>query len=303
VTRPFRFGVVGTGSTAEEWQTFARKAEDLGYSTLGVQDHFGKQFAPLPALMAAAAVTSRLRLTTIVLGNDFRHPVVLAKDVATMDVLTGGRIELGLGAGWLQADYQQAGMAYDPPGKRLERLAESVAICRAFFAGETVSYQGRHFQVRDLEGFPKTTQHPRLPIMIGGRQRRMLSFAAQEADIVGVSLLDRAVPGGPKPPSFEQKVRWVREAAGSRIDHIELHINASNLVVTDNASAALDQIAGRLGVPAEEALASPAVIVGNVDACVERLCELRERYGVSYFVVREQALESAAPVVARATGM
>jgi probable F420-dependent oxidoreductase len=312
--RRLRFGVMSFGSTPEDWTGFARKAEELGFSTLIVSDHFGRQLAPLEALVAAAAHTTRLRLGTIVLDNDFRHPAALAKEAATIDVLSGGRFELGLGAGWLQADYQKTGLAFDPPAVRLERLAETVRICKAFFGpDEAVTFHGRHYHIDGLDAFPKPTQRPRPPIMIGGRQRRMLSLAAREADIVSISLLDRpagspAIPGDrrgapapaePPPPSFAQKVDWVRQAAGARFPELELHVNVSLVEVASDQRAAVERVAARLGIPPAEVLRSPARLVGSVDAIAEQLLAWRERCGVSYFVVGARLMDAFAPVVAK----
>jgi probable F420-dependent oxidoreductase len=233
VQRRFRFGVRHTGSTLEDWQRVARKAEDLGFSTLVVQDHVDKQLAPLLALVSAAAVTSTLRFGTVVLNNDFRHPAILAKEAATLDVLSNGRLELGLGAGWRLADYQQTGLAFAAPGERLARLAETVQICTAFFTGEAVTFHGKHCQIEGLDAFPKPTQQPHPPIMIGCRQRRMLSLAARQADIVSISMLDPRGPGLPQPPTYAEKVRWVRAAAGFRYGALELHVNTSHVEVTD----------------------------------------------------------------------
>jgi probable F420-dependent oxidoreductase len=295
--------VNNSAGSLEEWQSFARKAEDLGFSTLVIQDHLDKQPAPFPALVAAAAVTTRLRLGTVVLDNDFRHPAVLAKEAATVDVLSDGRLELGLGAGWLAADYEQAGIAFDPPRVRLERLAEAVQICKTFFAGETVTFHGRHYQIDGLEAYPRPLQTPRPPIMIGGRQRRALALAAREADIVGISMLDPRGPNLPKPPTFAEKAGWVRAAAGPRFDEIEIHVNASNVEVTDKPQEALDRIAARLQVSPEELPASPASLVGSVAAIVEQLHAWRERCGVSYLVVQPRAMDAIAPVIAKVAGM
>src|SRR5919197_2951414 len=182
--RRFRFGVRHTGSTLEEWQRVARKAEELGFATLVVQDHVDRQLAPLLALMSAAAVTSTLRLGTVVLNNALRHPAILAKEAATVDVLTNGRLELGLGAGWLPADYQQTGLSFAAPGERLARLAETVQICKAFFTEETVTFHGKYYQIEGLDAFPATTQKPHPPIMIGGMRPRLFSLAARHAAIV-----------------------------------------------------------------------------------------------------------------------
>jgi len=275
---PFRFGVMHFGSSLDEWQTFARRAEDLGFATLVVSDHFGKQLAPLPALMSAAAVTSRIRLGTIVLDNDFRHPAALAKEAATIGVLTEGRFELGIGAGWLEADYLQTGLPFDPPAVRLARLAETVAILKGFFgAGETLSFAGEHYRIQDLACFPKPAQRP--PLMIGGRQKRMLSLAAREADIVSISLLDRE----PNPPSFAQKVAWVREAAGARFADIELHVNVREVDTS---------------LPPESP-GAPNRLLGSHDDMCTQLQRWREQFGVSYFAVNARLMEAMAPVVAR----
>jgi probable F420-dependent oxidoreductase len=302
VQRRFRFGVRHTGSTLEDWQDSARKAEDLGFSTLVVQDHVDKQFAPLPALVAAAAVTSTLRLGTVVLNNGLRHPAILAKVAATVDVLSNGRLELGLGAGWLLADYQQTGLSFDTPGERLARLAESIQICKAFFTEETVTFHGKYYQIEGLDAFPKPTQKPHPPIMIGGRQRRMLALAARQANIVSISMLDRRGPGLPQPPTYAEKVRWVRAAAGSRYTDIELHVNASHVEVTDHRQAALEHLAARLQVSPEDVLQSPAMLVGSVDAIVEQLQTWREQCDVSYFIVPSRLMDTLAPVMAKVTG-
>jgi probable F420-dependent oxidoreductase len=298
--RAFRFGVNSTTTSAQEWLDVARKAEALGYSTLIAQDHFGNQFAPLPALVAAGAVTSVLRLAAMVLDNDFRHPAAVAKEAATIDVLTNGRMELGLGAGWLQSDYDKTGVAYDAPGVRMERLAESVQICKALFCSDQpVSFMGKHYRVKDLDTSPRPIQKPRPPIMIGGRQRRMLSLAAREADIVGISLLDRRTPGLPEPPSFAQKVEWVRQAAGDRLSELEIHVNASVVDVTGTPVATIEQAAARTGQTASQVRESPGTLVGSVDAVLEQLYARREQYGVTYYVIHGRVMDAFAPVLAR----
>jgi probable F420-dependent oxidoreductase len=298
--RAFRFGVNSVTTSAQEWQEVARRAEALGYSTLIAQDHFGNQFAPLPSLVAAGAVTSVLRLATMVLDNDFRHPAAVAKEAATVDVLTGGRLELGLGAGWLQSDYDRTGIPYAAPGVRMERLAESVQICKAIFnSDEPVSFAGKHYQVTDLDTSPRPIQKPRPPMMIGGRQRRMLSLAAREADIVGISLLDRRGPGLPEPPSFAQKVEWVRQAAGDRISALEIHVNASVVDVSDTPDATIEQAAARTGQTASRVRESPGTLVGSVDAILEQLHARREQYGVTYYVVQGRVMDAFAPILAR----
>jgi len=300
--RRFRFGVRHTGSTLEEGQRIARKAEDLGFSTLVVQDHVDKQLAPWLALMSATAATSTLCLGTVVLNNDFRHPAILAKEAATVDVLTNGRLELGLGAGWLLADYQQIGLSFDAPGERLARLAETVQICKAFFTEETVTFHGKYHQIEALDAFPTTTQKPHPPIMIGGRQRRVLSLAARQADIVSISMLDPRGLGLPQPPTYAEKVRWVRAAAGARYCHIELHVNVSHVEVTAHRQAALAQLATRLQMDPQDVLRSPTTLVGSVDAIVEQVHAWREQCDVSYFILPSRLMDTLAPVIARVAG-
>jgi probable F420-dependent oxidoreductase len=298
--RRFRFGVNCVATSRDEWQQTARKAEALGFDTLIAQDHFGKQLAPMPALVAAAAVTSRLRLGTLVLDNDFRHPALVAKEAATVDVLSEGRLELGLGAGWLESDYTKTGIPFDSPSVRLGRLTEAVQICKACFLEEdSVSFYGEYYHVQDLDPWPRPVQKPRPTIMIGGRRRRMLSLAAREADIVGISLLDRRGPSQPEPPTFAQKVEWVRAAAGARFDELELHVNAAMVEITDRPEAAVEQLAARTGQTIAQALESPGTLVGSVDGIVEQLHARREQHGVSYWVIQARAMDSFGRVLAR----
>ena len=301
---PFRFGVNKTGAASlKEWQDYARQLEDLGYSNLIMQDHVGQQFAPIPALMAAASVTSRLRLTTMVLDNDFRHPGIVAKEAATLDLLSDGRLELGLGAGWLQSDYDKLGLTFDSPGARMRRFREAVAIVKGFFEEETaVSYKGDHYSVTGLDAWPRPVQKPHPPLLIGGRQKRMLAFAAREADIVSISMLDPRGPNLPAPPAYAEKVAWVREAAAERFPSIELHANVGGLQVTDNQAAAIAAVADRLQVRPESVLNTPANLIGSVDAIVEQIQRWRETCSVSYFVVQGPKLLEMAPIVARLAG-
>jgi probable F420-dependent oxidoreductase len=306
--RPFRFGAQYTGTTLQEWQEFARKAEDLGFSTLVAQDHFTPQLTPLLSLVGAAAVTSRIRLAAIVLDNDFRHPAVTAKEAATADVLTGGRLEIGLGAGWMTGDYEKTGIAFDPPGVRYERLLETVHIVKAFFVkaffseGKAVTHHGKHYTITNLDAAPRGVQKPHPPLMIGGRQKRMLSMAAREADIVSISMLDRRAPGQPPPPSFAEKVGWVRAAAGDRFGAIEIHAMAGGAEVTDNQAEALERAAARLQIPAEDVLRMPANLIGSVDAIVDQLLRWRETCNLSYFVLQARSMDAMAPVIARLEG-
>jgi probable F420-dependent oxidoreductase len=299
--RPFRFSVQDQTTDLKDWQELARKVEDLGFAALMMQDHFGAQFAPLPALVAAGAVTSRLRLGTLVLDNDFRHPAALAKEAATVDVLTGGRLELGLGAGWMASDYSKTGITYGEPAERFGRLRETTHIVKAFFSeAETVTFKGKYYQVDGLDASPKTVQTPP-PILIGGRQKQMLQFAAREANIVSISMLDR-LAGVQNPPTYAEKVSWIKEAAGPRYGELELHVNASNVAVTDDAQGAMAALAERTKLSHDDLLNTPQTLVGSVDAIVERLLMWRETCDVSYFNLQRRFMDQFAPVVAKLAG-
>jgi probable F420-dependent oxidoreductase len=241
-----------------------------------------------------------LRLAALVLDNDFRHPAAVAKEAATIDVLSQGRLELGLGAGWLKSDYDQTGLPYDSPAVRVERLKESIHICKAILgSAEPVSFTGKHYQLTDLNTSPRPIQKPWPPIMIGGRQKRMLSLAAREADIVGISLLDRRAAGQPEPASFAEKVEWVRQAAGERFSELEIHVNASVVDVTNTPEATIEQAAARTGQTASQIWESPGTLVGSVDAILEQLHARREQYGITYYVVHGRVMDAFAPVLAR----
>ena len=301
--RPFRFGVSGGRATRAEWLDLARKADDLGYSTLLLPDHFGRQMAPLPALLAAAMLTPRLRVGTIVLDNDFRHPALLAKEAATIDLMTDGRFELGIGAGWMEADYRHSGLPFDTPGVRVARLTEAVQILKAFFTGEgPVTLQGRFYRVEALETFPRA--RPR--ILIAGSRRRMLELAAREADIVGLEdhqFAERAT--GSTSISIAdsaEQVAIVREAAGSRLADLELNVFAARTEVTDNRAAAVQRMSDQLGLTPAQVETSASFLLGSVEAIVHRLQERRERLGISYVMVFDRVMEAFAPVVARLSG-
>jgi probable F420-dependent oxidoreductase len=305
---PFRFGVtVPTVLSGPAWVERVRRIEQLGYSIVHVPDHFRDQLAPVPALTAAAMATTRLRVGSLVFSNDFRHPVVLAKEAATIDVLAGGRFELGLGSGWLREEYDQAGIAFDAPGRRIERLAEAVAIVKGLLAGERVTFSGRHYTIAGLEGRPHPVQRPHPPILIGGGGQRTLSLAAREASIVGLVPRARRDGGGLDRADFgeaalRQKIEWVRAAAGERFDALEVHALIQAVVVSDQRVAAADQLATRFGVARELVLESPYVLVGTVDEICASLRERRELYGISYLTVFDRDLEAFAPVVERLAG-
>jgi probable F420-dependent oxidoreductase len=307
--RPFRFAAqVAKATSSGEWAQVARKAEDLGYSVLSLPDHFGDQLAPVPAMMAAADATSTLRVGTLVFGNDYRHPLVLAKEAATLDLLSGGRLELGLGAGWMVSDYEQAGISYDAPATRVERFEESVAVVKGLLGPGPFSFEGKHYTVSGHEGLPKPVQRPHPPIVIGGGGRRVLSIAAREADIVSVNPNLKDGLGGAEtapdltPERTTEKLEWVRRAAGERFDRIELNALVGFATLTKDASGIAEAMAPAFGVPPEEALHVPACLVGTVEQVVEELCWRRDRWGFSYIAFDNGSWEEMAPVVSRLAG-
>lgn len=308
--RPFRFGLQANGpADPRAWRELAAKAEDLGYATLTMADHFDGDLAPGPALVAAAGATTSLRLGTLVYANDYRHPVVLAKEAATLDLLTDGRLELGLGAGWMTTDYTAAGIALDPPGTRIERLAESIALVKALLAGDQpVHHHGTHYRVDGLVGRPVGPQRPHPPLVIGGGGRRILELAAREADVVGVNInLHKGVidtDAGPDATvdQTEQKLAWIRAAAGDRFADVELQVRVHLAAVTDDRAGMAEALAGGFGLSPDEALASPHALAGSVDQIAADLQERRERFGISYIGLSASSMDELAPVVARLAG-
>jgi len=308
---PFRFGVnVRTAASRAEWADKARKVEALGYAVLLVPDHLAELLAPLPALAAAAAATTRLRVGTAVLNNDFRHPALLAREAATLDVLSDGRLELGLGAGHMQSEYEQAGLAFDPGATRVERLGEAVVILKRLLEGESVTFAGRHYRVTGHSIHPRPVQRPRPPVFIGGNAPRLLTLAAREADIVGLTGI--AFRHGGKEPDVsdfraavvDERVRLVRETAADRFDRLELTALVQRVVVTDDRRKAAEELAtGRWArLTPDEILASPYALVGTADQMVDDLRVRRERWGISYVMTHEPFMDALAPVVARLAG-
>jgi probable F420-dependent oxidoreductase len=294
--------------SSKEWAESARKVEDLGYSSLTMPDHFNEQLAPVPALMAVAAATSTLRIGTLVFDNDYKHPLVLAKECATLDLLSDGRLELGLGAGWMRTDYEQSGIPYDPPKVRVDRFEEALHVLKGLFADGAFSHAGEHYTITEHDGQPKPVQRPHPPIIIGGGGPRVLAIAAREADIVSVNPDLRAGLGGAEtapnitPASTTQKVEWVREAAGDRFDDLELNTLIGFGHVTDDPMVIAEAMAPNFGIEPAEALRVPLILVGTVDSMVEELERRREQWGFSYIGFDNDCWEAMAPVVARLAG-
>ena len=305
--RPFRFGVASVETASgSAWTEFARRAEALGYDTLLVADHYLNPLPPVPALMAAAAVTTTLRVGCTVFANDFRHPALLAKEAAAIDLLSDGRFEFGLGAGWLKDEYDHVGIPFDPPGVRVARMEEGLRLIKGLWGEEPVTFAGAYYTISGLEGTPKPVQQPHPPIYVGGGGKRLLSLAAREADIVG--FVSRARPEGGidwtegTEEALARKVGWVRAAAGDRFAQLELALLFQGSAVTDRPQAAAAELAPAFGLTAEQVLASTEFALGSVDQIVERLCRFRAEYGISYVTVFPEAAAAFAPVVARLAG-
>src|SRR6202142_1311665 len=254
--RRFRFGVAcSKGRSRKEFTELARKTEALGFSTLFVPDHFVEHdLAPTVALAHAAAVTDQLRIGTFVLGNDYKHPVVCAREMASLDLLSDGRLELGIGAGWMTADYEHAGIPLDRPGVRIARLAEAITIIKGLFAPGPFSFDGEHYHVTELDGMPKPVQQP-VPFFVGGGAPKILALAAREVQIVGINANLRSGDGtspdaarSMTPEATDEKVGWVRDAAGDRFDDLELQALVGFVYVTDAAQRILEGIAGAFDV-------------------------------------------------------
>ncbi|HEX9133606.1 MAG TPA: TIGR03621 family F420-dependent LLM class oxidoreductase [Ktedonobacteraceae bacterium] len=306
--RPFRFGVTAIEGAAsrEEWRTKARRIEDAGYATLVIPDHFACQFSPIPALLSAADATSALRVGSFVFDNDFRHPAVLAKDIATLDVLSDGRFELGMGAGWYRGEYEQAGIPFDPLATRHSRLEEAIRVMKRLFSAEPVTFSGRFYRLKDHDGRPKPVQRPHPPLLVGGAGKRMLSIAAREADIIGIHFFVDDVEDRME-SALARRVGWIREAAEERFEQLELNIFIQRVEVTAEpykVVEAMIQKNGWAGVTGEQVLDMPYYLIGSADHIIEKLQVLRERYHISYFVVADDRDQEAfAPIVARLAGM
>ncbi len=307
--RPFRFTLQASRlGHPDELRPLARRAEDLGISVLTVADHLDDQLAPLAAMMAVADATTTLRVGSLVFANDYRHPVVLAKEAATIDVLSGGRLEFGIGAGWMAEDYEAAGIPMDRPGLRIDRLAEAIEVIRSLWSHGPTDIEGVHYRVQGLDGQPKPAQQPHPPIVIGGGGPRILALAGRHADIVGLNpalaagvIDDRAGPSATA-EATEEKLAIVAEAAGDRYGEIELHTRIHLAIVTDDRDAMFELFAGGFGLTADQARHSPHALCGTVEQIVDDLVERRERFGISAIGLSASALDDLAPVIDRLAG-
>ncbi|MGZ3609469.1 MAG: TIGR03621 family F420-dependent LLM class oxidoreductase [Ktedonobacteraceae bacterium] len=292
VNRPFRFGVVAAYATSHTaWISTARRAEELGYAILLMPDRTTiGSFAPFPALAVAAEATKELRVGSYVFCNEYRHPVILARDAATLDVLSEGRFELGLGAGVGPYESRQMGMPFADAGVRVGHLEETLQLIKQLFTEETVNFNGKYYTVTDLKGNISSAQKPHMPILVAGAGERMLKLAAREADIIAIGFRRTAQGLDPTDATMEQKIAWIKEAAGERFAELELSQTRYDLEISDSKAAVSNQ-----GPPIPKRQVS-------TEEAVAQLLEQRERYGFSYIQVFEGQMENFAPIVARLAG-
>lgn len=309
MSHPFRFGVQASGVENADWRRFANQVEDLGYSTLYMPDHFiDSRLAPMPALAMAAAYTTTLRVGALVFDNDYKHPAILAKEMVTIDELTGGRCELGIGAGWMKTDYDALGIPYDSAGTRIARLDEALQVIKGCWADGAFSFKGEHYTITDYDAIPKPVQKPGPPILIGGGAPKVLRLAGREANIVGINPNLRAgavTTDAAKSASREETVKklgWIREGAGARFDDIELQIRYFVCAITDDAPSFAAAVAPGFDTTPEEVLGSGAALIGTIPEMIDELQKRREDWGVSYIVVGGDNFEDFAPVVAALAG-
>jgi probable F420-dependent oxidoreductase len=306
--RRFRFGIqLSNATSGADWAAQARQAEDLGFDTLFMPDHFGDQLAPVPALMAVADATTELKIGALVFDNDYKHPVVLAKELATIDVLSSGRLEVGLGAGWMKSDYDQSGIPMDAPGVRVSRMEEGIAVIKGCFAPGPFSFAGDHYTIDGYDGLPKPAQSPP-PFLIGGGAKRVLSIAAREAQIVGINpsihsgQVDAAAAQNGAAGETDQKLQWVKDAAGDGYADLEINLLQYAAIVTDDRKGTAEMMAPLFGLPPEELDTYPHACIGTIGEIAESLQARRERWDASYIVFQGDTMEPMAPLVAKLRG-
>ena len=325
MTHPFRFGWQAfNAESAADWRDKARRAEALGYSAFMVADHYlgpgpaltatnhpVQNIAAVPAIAVAAEVTSTIKVGARVMCIDYRNPAVLVKEMATLDFFSEGRLEFGIGAGWLQGEYEAMGVPWDSAGIRIDRLGDVVRMAKLLMADGEVNFESEkptsHVRAVGFEGLPKTIQRPHPPIMIGGGARRVLQLAGREAQIVSLNFDNSSGKIGPGVPTSDaeataQKIEWIREGAGDRFDELELEIGAYFTFVTDQGQATAEAMAPRFGLSVERLMTHPHALIGSVDEICEQLERRREQYGISYITVGDTAADAFAPVVARLAG-
>ena len=305
---PFRFAVhTGGGELIDAWPTFVRRAEAIGYAAVYVTDHLRGQLSPLAALATAAASADSIRIGSYVFANDFRHPLILAREAATLDRLSGGRLELGLGAGWMRSDYRQLGMAYDRPGVRIDRLQESFGIIRRLLRGEEVTHAGPHYRLERARVAPAPVQLPHPPIMLAGGGPRLLRFAAREAQIVGLApqmtVTGRPMLGQASDDALARRVEIIRQAAGDRFEQLELNAFVADAGVVGSGQPLGDTLAAFVKSAGPAAIGgSPYLLYGTVAQLREAMLRRRERSSISAYGIPARAMEAFAPLIAELAG-
>jgi probable F420-dependent oxidoreductase len=304
---PFRFAVHAShAASGKDWLDKARRIEALGYEALLVTDHLGRQLSPMAAMGAAAAVTSRLRIGAYVFANDFRHPLIVAREAATLDLLSNGRFELGLGAGWRPDDYRQLGYAYSRPGRRIDRLEEAISLIKRLLSGERVTHRGEHYRLDGAVVAPRPVQRPHPTIIMGGGGPRILRLAAREADIVGLipgfSPTGRPIMTDATETAAERKVAVIREAAGARFDSLILDVFVADAGMIGSGSPLPASLLTAGKAAATGLMASPYLLYGTLGQLRERLERRRARIGISAYSIPEGAIERMAPLVEAMAG-
>jgi probable F420-dependent oxidoreductase len=313
--RPFQF-IAGLRRVVDR-QTLiehARTTESTGYHQLCIHDHLAPQLAPIPMLSAVAMATERLRVCPLVLNNDLRHPAVLAQELATLDVLSDGRLDVGIGAGWSVPEYAAAGIPFDRPAVRIERMAEAIAVLRGLFADGPFSFAGRYYTITNLDGQPKPVQRPHPPFIVGGTKERVVRLAAREGDIVGLDLRqDRASLPDAFPDRMDVRAGWVRDEAGERFGDLDVSVIRllGPIAITPNTTAAANRVADvyrattGLEIPAEDIIESPYSLIGTIPSLVDKLRRARDRWGINSYLVGwrdEPELAQIAPLVEQLAG-
>jgi len=307
--RPFRFSVQHhAASDGKAWRELARKTEDLGYTTLYLPDHFGDQWSPTVAMTIAAEVTTSLRVGALVYDVDYRHPVMQAKEAATLDVAYPGRTIFGFGAGWMKTDYDEAGIAYDSPGTRIERMKEALTIMKALWAEGTCTFNGDHYTITNAQGFPRPHTPGGPPVVIGGGGKKVLTIAAQMADTVGVNPSLAAGVVGPEVAQstlaevYRERIQWIKDAAGDRFDQLDLQVLTFMTQIVPNRDEVLANIAPLFGIAPEAASEIPLLMIGTEAEIIEQLQKRREEFGFNDIVVQGDVMEALAPIVAKLVG-
>ena len=306
--RPFRFGLqTSNAPDAKTWRERARKVEDLGFAAMYIPDHFTDQWGPLVALTVAAEATSTLQIGALVFDNDYRHPVVLAREIASLDLVSEGRVIFGLGAGWMRSDYEEAGIPYDEPAVRVDRFEEAVDVYTQLFREGTATFEGTHYSIHGAAGQPRPTESgPKL--LIGGGGKRVLSHAARHADIVGVNpnLKSGATDAAPAPSAVadmvDKRIGWIKEAAGDRFDSLDLQMLTFIVQVGGDRREMAEMMGPAMGISPEQAHDAPLALVGSVEEICDQLVERRERWGLNDWVIHDPELDAFAEVGGRLAG-